>query len=187
MPVSSVAEAQAWREQRQNVAQRKAAPASALAAAPAPMPPRVGVLDAAAADGWRAVDGLGLDGDDLPYPGDDAPAGGGAAGSGAVETNEDRDRARTRREIAEANMAELLEAKQRREQIRVTAVQAQLATDYATTRDAMLQMSARMAPLLAVRSDPGEVQTLLEAEIHKALTTLAGAADHVPLIEGGFE
>ena len=84
-------------------------------------------------------------------------------------------------------MAELLEARQRREQIRVSAVQDQLSKDYATTRDAMLQLSARMAPLLAVESDPAKVQHILETEIHQALSTLAGAADRVPHIEGAFD
>jgi hypothetical protein len=101
--------------------------------------------------------------------------------------DEDRDMARTRREIAEANMAEMDEARLRRELIRVSAVQAQLSTDYATTRDAMLQIPARMAPLLAAEKDPAAVQSLLHTEIHQALLTLAGAADHVPSIEGAFD
>ena len=84
-------------------------------------------------------------------------------------------------------MAEMEEARLRRELIRVAAVQAQLATDYATTRDAMLQIPARMGPLLAAESDPAVVQNLLHAEIHDALQQLAGAADRVPDIEGAFE
>jgi len=101
--------------------------------------------------------------------------------------DEDRDAARTRREIAEANMAEMLEAKTRRDLIRVASVQTQLAADYATTRDAVLQIPARLGPLLAAESDPARVQTLLHAELHAALSTLAGAADRVPNIEGGFD
>ena len=75
----------------------------------------------------------------------------------------------------------------RRELIRVTAVQTLLATEYATLRDALLQIPARMAPTLAAESDPAAIQTALHAEIHHALTDLAGAADRVPDIEGGFE
>jgi hypothetical protein len=157
MPVHSVAAAQAWREARQNLAQRKPAPD----VAPAPtMPSRAPWVDPAA---------FGGAGPDMPGLG------------------EDRDEARTRREIAEANMAEMDEARLRRELIRVSAVQAQLSTDYATTRDALLQIPARMAPLLAAEKDPAAVQNLLHAEIHQALMTLAGAAEHVPSIEGAFD
>lgn len=161
MPVDSVAAAQAWREARQNVAQRK------------PVAP-----DVSTARPWKPWG-------DFPSerPGPAGEFGGGSLGA----LGEDRDEARTRREIAEANMAELMEAKLRRELIRVASVQAALSTDYATTRDAMLQIPARMAPLLAAETDPAAVQNLLHAEIHQALLTLAGAADHVPMIEGGFD
>ena len=155
MPVDSVESAQAWRKARQNVAQRKPAPAPA-----APPVQRVEVA------GLPVFGGAPLD---LP------------------PLTEDRDEARTRREIAEANIAEMDEAKQRRELIRVSAVQAQLSTDYATTRDAMLQIPARMAPLLAAEKDPATVQNLLHAEIHQALMTLAGAAEQVPNTNGGFD
>lgn len=158
MPVHSVAAAQAWREARQNVAQRK----------PAPVPPVLEPLPP------RRVEFGGV------------PVFGGAPPLD-LPIGEDRDEARTRREIAEANMAEMDEARLRRELIRVASVQAQLSTDYATTRDAMLQIPARMAPLLAAEKDPAAVQSLLHAEIHQALLTLAGAADHVPNIEGAFD
>lgn len=158
MPVDSVESAQAWRVARQNVAQRK----PSLAAVPDTVPasaPRRPWVDPAASGG------------ELP----DSPLG------------EDRDEARTRREISEANMAEMDEARIRRELIRVAVLQAQLSMDYATTRDAMLQIPARMAPLLAAETDPALVQNLLHAEIHQALMTLAGAAEHVPNIEGAFD
>jgi hypothetical protein len=79
------------------------------------------------------------------------------------------------------------ESRLRRELIRVSAVQAQLATDYATTRESLLQIATRLAPILAAESDPASVQNLLHTEIHQALMTLAGAADRVPSIEGGFD
>lgn len=101
--------------------------------------------------------------------------------------DEDRDAARTRREISEANMARMAELKMAQELIRVDAVQRQLSTDYATTRDAMLQIPARLAPLMAAETNAATIQTLLHAEIHQALTTLAGTAEHVPNIEGAFE
>lgn len=100
---------------------------------------------------------------------------------------EDRDTARTRREISEANIAEMTEGRLRRELIRVDAVKRQLATDYATTRDALMQIPARLAPLLAAESDPAAAQALLQTEIHQALLTLAGTPDQVERIEGAFE
>lgn len=170
MPVDSVASAQAWREARQNVAQRKPVPQDGPPAKP--WKP------------WRTFVDERPESAGPPVSVDGVPVFG---GGDADLPDEDRDAARTRREIAEANMAELLEARQRREQIRVSAVQDQLSKDYATTRDAMLQLSARMAPLLAVESDPAKVQHILETEIHQALSTLAGAADRVPHIEGAFD
>lgn len=164
MPVDSVASAQAWREARQNVAQRK--PAPAVAQSRAEVPPRIEVR------GQPVFGGADTFAGEFPD----------VSGLG-----EDRDEARTRREIAEANIAEMAEAKLRRELIRVSSVQAQLSTDYATTRDAMLQIPARMAPLLAAEQDPAKVQNLLHAEIHQALVQLAGASDQVPNIEGAFD
>jgi hypothetical protein len=164
MPTDSLAAAQAWREQRQNVAQRKPAP-DAVQHQPQRWPP----FDASR-DPYRSPPPGASTGPDEPLP-----------------LGEDRDEARTRREIAEANMAELAEARLRREVISVSAVTRQIATDFATTRDALLQLPARMGAILAAKSDAAEVQTLLEAEIHNALSTLAGCADAVPLIEGAFE
>lgn len=105
----------------------------------------------------------------------------------AEPPDEDRDAARTRREISEANMARMAELKMAQELIRVDAVQRQLSTDYATTRDAMLQIPSRLAPLMAAETSASTIQNLLHAEIHQALTTLAGSAEHVPKIEGAFE
>jgi hypothetical protein len=158
MPVDSVAAAQAWREARQNVAARKPVPEAAAWVAPV-----------------------------VPVAVRGVPVFGGAPQDYAELPDEDRDMARTRREIAEANMAEMDEARIRREQIRLSAVQAALSTDYATTRDAMLQIPARMAPLLAAESDPAAVQNMLHTEIHQALMQLAGAAEHLPNVEGAFE
>ena len=101
--------------------------------------------------------------------------------------DEDRDAARTRREIAEANMAEMDEARLRRELIRVQAVQDHLALDFATTREGLLQIPARLGSILAAESDPAAVQRKLHEEIHLALHRLSGAADALPQIEGAFD
>jgi hypothetical protein len=164
MPVDSVASAQAWREARQNLAQRKPALAD--------LPPARPVREAEHIEvGGRPVFGGG-GGFDMPPD---------------IGMGEDRDEARTRREIADANIAEMEEARMRRELIRVSAVQAQMSVDFATTRDALLQIPARMGPLLAAESDTAKVQNLLHAEIHQALLDLAGASDRVEQIEGAFD
>lgn len=84
-------------------------------------------------------------------------------------------------------MAEMNEAKMRREMINVSVVERQLAIDYATTRDALMQIPARIAPLLASESDTAAIQTLLDAEIHQALSNLAGTADQAKRAEGAFD
>lgn len=159
MPVDSVEAAQAWREARQNVAARK----------PLPQQQRVS-MESGVPVGGRA----------LPFaafPPPDAPD----------DLLEDHDAARTRLRIAEANMAEMNEAKMRREMINVAVVERQLATDYATTRDALMQIPARMAPLLASESDAAAIQTMLDAEIHTALCNLAGTAEQAKKAERAFE
>ena len=157
MPVDSVEAAQAWREARQNVAQRKPVPAATVFEPPPP--PRV------------------------EFHGQ--PVFGGA--SVGLLPGEDRDEARTRREIADANKAEMEEGKMRRDLILLEAVKRQMATDFSMTREALLQLPARMAPLLAAEKDPAAVQSLLHAEIHSAIETLAGAADGLERIEGAFD
>lgn len=169
MPVDSVAAAQSWREARQNVAQRKPAPPESK---PVTRP------WSSWGDGDAEAPRVAVGG--VPV------FGGGPVGLPEFP-DEDRDAARTRREIAEANIAEMNEERLRRELIRVSAVQTHLATDYATTRDAMLQIPSRMAPLLAAEQDPAAVQNLLHAEIHQALMQLAGSADRVTTIEGAFD
>jgi hypothetical protein len=163
MPVDSVEAAQAWREARQNVAARKPVPGASPAAVPLVRRPPPA---------------------DVPAP---PPGGEGGGGDGLDYPDEDRDMARTRREIAEANMAEMSEARLRRELIRVQAVQDQIALDYATTREGLLQIPARMGPTLAAVSDPAAIQRMLHTAIHEALQKLAGSADRLPLIEGAFD
>jgi phage terminase Nu1 subunit (DNA packaging protein) len=92
------------------------------------------------------------------------------------------DEARTRDKTAEANLREMTAAKRRGELIEVAAVRTVMAQSYSTIRDALLQIPARMGPLLAAETDPAQVQNLLHAEIHTALTELAGASDSVQAI-----
>lgn len=157
MPVDSIQAAQAWREARQNVAARKPSPVRAIDVAPVPIRPSASSMPPLDPPDW------------------------------GNEPDEDRDRARTRREIADANKAEMEEAKMRREQIRVQAVETMLATDFATTRDALMQIPARLAPLFAADSDPVSIQNTLEAEIHQALMNLAGASEQLSRLDGAFD
>ncbi len=158
MPVDSAASAQAWREARQNVAARKPAPASVTGFNPAPIATRPQYV--------------------APMP---------PAPEYKELPDEDHQMARTRREIAEANLAEMREAEERGDLIRVAAVKATLATSFATARDALLQIPARMAPLLAADSDPVNVHNTLHSEIHQALQHLAGASDRIGESEGAIE
>jgi phage terminase Nu1 subunit (DNA packaging protein) len=87
--------------------------------------------------------------------------------------------AKTLREAAEAQMARLKLAEMQGNLIRVDAVKAAMAFAMSTTRDALLQIPARIGPLLAAESDTAKVQNLLHAEIHQALLDLAGASDRV--------
>ncbi len=84
-----------------------------------------------------------------------------------------------RRAVADMLQAERAEREQAGELIRVQAVRDVLALDYATTREAIMQMPARMAPLLAAETDPAAVERILSVEIHQALSRLAGSADAV--------
>lgn len=178
MPVDSVASAQAWRHARQNVAARKPVPAPA--ATPHPVLVGSGVKPAMGAWPFHPNADFGMGppgfggGDDEPGRFSDGP-------------DEDHDSARTRLRIAEANLAEMKEAEQRGDLIRVGAVKAVMATVFATTRDALLQIPARLAPLLAADTDPASVQNALHAEIHKALHDLAGAPDRIGEVEGPMQ
>ena len=86
---------------------------------------------------------------------------------------------RSRREAAEADRAELSLAEDKGQLIRVEAVKSALGTVFSTTRDALLQIPARLSALLAAESDPATVQNMLHTEIHQALVHLSGASDRV--------
>lgn len=83
------------------------------------------------------------------------------------------------REAAEAQMAQLKLAEQKGEVIRVDAVRARLANILSSTRDSLLQIPARLAPVLAAESDAARVHDLLQAELHQALARLCGANEHL--------
>jgi hypothetical protein len=86
---------------------------------------------------------------------------------------------RNRREAAEAERAELSLAENKGQLIRVDAVRSAVGVVFSSTRDALLQIPARMAPLLAAEAEPAKVQAMLHAEIHQALHDLSGLKDRV--------
>lgn len=144
MPVTSVAEAQAWREARQNIAARKrtpvAVPQSEESAAAIRIPPA--------------------------FPSTALPPAGDFG-------DEDFQMARTRREIAEANLAEMREAELEGKLIRVDAIRAAWARRISSTRDALMQLPHRLAPVLAAESDLDRVGRVLDEELRQALIELS--------------
>ena len=146
MPVHSVEAARAWREERLNVAARK----------PEPVPAQErtdGTLPLESAAGSVALgQGEYFGGDGLP---------------------EDFQMARTRREIAEANLAEMREAELEGKLIRVDVIRAAWAKRISSTRDALMQLPHRLAPVLAVESDMERVGLVLDEALRQALTELS--------------
>jgi len=91
--------------------------------------------------------------------------------------------AKTLREACEAQLARLKLSEARGELIRVDAVKAAVANVFSATRDALLQLPARLGPQLAAESDPAAAQNMLHAEIHQALQLLAEATERVAITE----
>ena len=94
---------------------------------------------------------------------------------------------RNRREAADAELAELRLAEEKGDLIRIEAVKGALGVLFASTRDALLQIPARLAALLAAESVPAAVQNLLHTEIHQALQQLATATERIGQAEAASE
>jgi len=101
------------------------------------------------------------DGPDTGTPEGDGPEG------------EDFLAARTRREVAEAHLAELKLAEQQGAVIQIEAVRAIWSRRVASTRDALLQIPSRLAPVVAAESNLDKVAELMETEIRQALAELS--------------
>ncbi len=84
-------------------------------------------------------------------------------------------KSRSRREAAEAELAEIALAEKSGSVIQVKAVEAVWAQALGATREHLLQIRSRLAPLLASETDPFKVEQLLEDEHSRALQLLAGA------------
>ncbi len=84
--------------------------------------------------------------------------------------------AKTMNEAAQARMNQLKLREMQREVIRIDAVERAWGTALAAAREHLLQLRARLAPLLAAEADPFAIDQMLDAEISQALQHLAGVA-----------
>lgn len=103
-------------------------------------------------------------------------AAGASVGSAAPEAPvEDYYVVKARRERAEADLAELKLAEQRGELVRAADVRSAWAKRAASLREAILQLPARMAPVLAAEADQARCHDLLQAELHAVLAQVTEA------------
>lgn len=87
--------------------------------------------------------------------------------------------ARTLREAEEARMARLKREEMEGQLIRLEAVRSVAASTLAATREALLQIPARLSTVLAAEGSPARVHELLQQEIHQALGQLATLPERV--------
>ena len=93
--------------------------------------------------------------------------------------------AKTLREATEAQIARLRLAEMQGDLIRVDAIRSALAGMIASTRDSLLQIPARVSPVLAVETDAARVHDMLQAELHQALAQLVSAPAKITRLEAG--
>jgi len=89
----------------------------------------------------------------------------------------DQEEARRRKLAAEAALAELDLAERRREMIRVEDAAALVADEYAKVRSRLLDLPARLAPLVAIEADPAACERLVREEVKDTLEELTADAD----------
>lgn len=83
--------------------------------------------------------------------------------------------AKTLREAAEAKIAQLKLAEMRGDLVRASAMRAAVAKRAAGLREALLQLPARVVPMIVANPDAAAVDKLLRAEIVRALEQLTSA------------
>ena len=86
---------------------------------------------------------------------------------------------KTMREAEEARIAKLKREEMEGALIRLEAVRSVAANTLAATREALLQLPARLSTVLAAEGSPARVHDLLQQEIHQALAQLATLPDRV--------
>jgi hypothetical protein len=107
-----------------------------------------------------------------PTPVADAPPLNAGAMPSTNSRSDDRsqfEEARTRRELAEAQLAELKLRELRGDLIRRDVVDRVVAERAQRTREAVMQIKGRLAPLLAAESNAVKVASLLDGELRAAL------------------
>lgn len=175
MPTDNVERAQRWRKRHLEPGRRKDVrmpPGGQPAATALPGEHQPSDLIAAAAGTPDAAAGDHED---------DAAA---DATAGAGERQQDDPRymeSRSSREEAAARREWLKLKEEEGELVRIDQVRAALAARLAPVREGLMQIPARLAPVLAAQSDPARIQNQLEEEIHKVLEPLGSRstpADH---------
>jgi hypothetical protein len=120
------------------------------------------------------------DADHLRLPGASTQAG------SASERDADREDpdaywvVKARRERAEADIAELKLAELRGELVRAADVKASHARRLSALRDSILQLPARLAPVLAAEADAARCHDTLQAELHAVLAQVSGHPHEAP-------
>ena len=93
-------------------------------------------------------------------------------GEGAYASVPSYNESRAKREAAEAELAELRLAAERGDLVRASEVRASMSKRAAGLREALLQLPARVVPLLAANPDPASMDKVLRGEIVAALAQL---------------
>lgn len=101
-----------------------------------------------------------------------APEFGRAAGNDTPDLDGDYFYQRTRREKYEADLAEIKLAEQQGDLVRVADVRAEMAKRVGAVRTNLLQIPARLAPLLANEPDQAKCHALLDGELRSVLMNL---------------
>jgi len=100
-----------------------------------------------------------------------APAGEPVRNDGGGQADYNFDRAR--RERYEADLAQIKLLEQQGELVRVVEVRAEIAKRIGQVRTNLLQIPARLAPLLANEADQAKCHAMLDAELRTVLTNLS--------------
>ena len=98
-------------------------------------------------------------------------------GEGAYVAIPDYNASRARREAAEAQLAELRLAEERGDLVRAVAMRAAVAKRAAGLRESLLQLPARVVPMLVANPDAAAMDKILRAEIVAALEQLTESTE----------
>ena len=98
-------------------------------------------------------------------------------GEGAYGTMPSYNESRARREAGEAQLAELKLAEERGDLVRALSARAAAQKRYAGLREALLQLPARVVPLLVANPDAASMDKILRTEIVAALEQLTSRTE----------